>query len=106
MRKIHNKRKGTNDRAMTAMSWTRQVPAPVGSTPSTNPRLAGVSFLDWDFGTVQLNSNLATGCNRPGLGNFEVTIPVSDVFWDPPIAAGAPNLAKLQQVVLSRQSEL
>ncbi|PKK66664.1 hypothetical protein RhiirC2_852713 [Rhizophagus irregularis] len=80
---------------LAAMLWTRQVPAPVGSTPSTNPRLAG-----WDFGTVQFNSNLATGCNRPGLGNFAVTIPVSDVFWDPPIAA-APNLAKYTVTVPS-----
>ncbi|PKB99414.1 hypothetical protein RhiirA5_366430 [Rhizophagus irregularis] len=27
-----------------------------------------------------------------GYANYVVTIPASDVFWDPPIVAGDPNL--------------
>ncbi|RIA80858.1 hypothetical protein C1645_810284 [Glomus cerebriforme] len=79
--KIYDKRKGTNHRTMRAKLWTRQIPAPVRSRPST---LAGVSVLEWDFGTLRFNSNQPTGCTGAGLPNYTVTIPVSDVFWDPP----------------------
>ncbi|CAG8440548.1 4207_t:CDS:2, partial [Funneliformis caledonium] len=91
--KLHDKRTGSNHRSMTAKLWTRQTPAPAGSRPSTNPNLAGVSILEWDFGTLQFNSQRPTGCTAAGIANYAVTIPVSDVFWDPPIVAGAPNVA-------------
>ncbi|PKK61815.1 hypothetical protein RhiirC2_718158 [Rhizophagus irregularis] len=88
--KLYEKRKGSNDRTMWAKLWTRQLPPPAGSTPS--PNLAGVSILQWDFRTLQFNSNLATGCTGAGLPHYTVTIPVSDAFWDPPIVAGVPNI--------------
>ncbi|GBC29982.2 hypothetical protein GLOIN_2v1879067 [Rhizophagus irregularis DAOM 181602=DAOM 197198] len=43
-------------------------------------------YLKWDFGTLQLNSQLPTVCNTAG------RLFTSDVFWDPPIVAGDPNL--------------
>ncbi|RIA80072.1 hypothetical protein C1645_839359 [Glomus cerebriforme] len=67
--KIYDKRKGTNH-------------PPVRSRSST---LAGVSVLEF-------NSNQPTGCIGTGLPNYTVTILVSDVFWNPPILAGVPNL--------------
>lgn len=36
---------------------------------------------------------LPTVCNTAGNANYVVTIPASDVFWDPPIVAEDPNLA-------------
>ncbi|RIA80857.1 hypothetical protein C1645_837937 [Glomus cerebriforme] len=89
--KIYDRRRGSNNRSMKAKLWTRQLPPPAGSTPS--PNLAGVSFLEWDFGTLLFNSNQPGGCTGAGLPNYTVTIPVSDVFWDPPIVAGVPNVA-------------
>ncbi|CAB4492006.1 unnamed protein product [Rhizophagus irregularis] len=44
-------------------------------------------YLKRDFGTLQLNSQLPTVCNTAG------RLFTSDVFWDPPIVAGDPNLA-------------
>ncbi|CAG8644708.1 17810_t:CDS:2 [Funneliformis caledonium] len=82
--KIYDKLKGTNNRTMKAKLWTRQILAPAESTPST--------LASWDFGTLQFNSNQPTGCTGAGLPNYTVTIPVSDVFWDPPIVAGVLNL--------------
>ncbi|CAG8678218.1 9339_t:CDS:2 [Funneliformis caledonium] len=91
--KIYDKRKGSNHRSMKAKLWTRQLPAPAESTTSANPNLAGVSVLEWDFGTLLSNSNQPGDCTGPGLPNYTVSIPVSDVFWDPPIVAGVPNVA-------------
>ncbi|CAG8456801.1 10682_t:CDS:2 [Ambispora leptoticha] len=45
-------------------------------------------FRVWDFGTLQKGSQVATGCNAPNLPAYQVSIPVSDVFWNPPIIAG------------------
>ncbi|CAG8726273.1 17274_t:CDS:2, partial [Funneliformis caledonium] len=94
--KLHDKRR-TNDRSMTARLWTRQIPAPLGCIAPTNPALvaAGVSVLEWDFGTLQLNSNQATGCNAPNNHQYQVTIPVSEVFWDPPVAPVTPYVATI-----------
>ncbi|CAG8585966.1 4845_t:CDS:2 [Paraglomus brasilianum] len=88
--KIHEQRRGSRRRSMTAKLWTRQIPPPAGSTPSAN--LAGVSVFEWDFGTAQFNSKEPTGCTAPDIADYTVTIPVSDVFWDPPVNAGVPNL--------------
>ncbi|CAG8728567.1 18_t:CDS:2, partial [Dentiscutata heterogama] len=73
-----------------ARLWTRQTPAPPGSTPVTG--LAGVSVQEWNFGTLQFNSDNPTGCTGPNLPAYQVNIQVSDVFWDPPIVAGIPNV--------------
>ncbi|CAG8505064.1 701_t:CDS:2 [Acaulospora colombiana] len=106
-----------------AKLWTRQIPAPPGSTSSTNPALTGISVQEWDFGTLQFNSNQPTGCTTANNPAYQVNIPVSDVFWDPPIVAGVPNvtgytiavpptvtannfvidLYRIQQVVLKKQ---
>ncbi|CAG8474425.1 13099_t:CDS:2 [Cetraspora pellucida] len=85
--KIHNIRTVNKHvhRSMMARLWTRQTPAPPGSTPATG--IAG-----WDFGTLQFNSNNPTGCTGPNIPAYQVNIPVSDVFWDPPIVAGIPNV--------------
>ncbi|CAG8477450.1 12420_t:CDS:2 [Acaulospora colombiana] len=54
----------------------------------------GVSeFQEWDFGTLQKVSQVATGCNAPNLPAYQVSIPVSDVFWNPTIIAGVPIVA-------------
>ncbi|CAB5392316.1 unnamed protein product [Rhizophagus irregularis] len=51
------------------------------------PKLGRSLYLKRDFGTLQLNSQLPTVCNTAG------RLFTSDVFWDPPIVAGDPNLA-------------
>ncbi|CAJ0763256.1 15027_t:CDS:2 [Entrophospora sp. SA101] len=73
------------------MLWTRQIPAPPTVSRAV-PTLPGVFTQKWDFGTLQYNSNQATGCNGPGIPAYQVNIPISNVFWDPPIVAGAPNV--------------
>ncbi|CAG8614280.1 1417_t:CDS:2, partial [Diversispora eburnea] len=78
-------------RGMIAKLWSRRTLA--GSVLSTNPTLAGagVHIKTWDFGTVQFNTQTPTGCNRVNLPAYRVTIPISDVFWDPPIVHGNVN---------------
>nr|CAG8560788.1 9050_t:CDS:2 [Entrophospora candida] len=82
---------GQVHRSMIAMLWTRQIPAPPTVSRAV-PTLPGVFTQKWDFGTLQYNSNQATGCNGPGIPAYQVNIPISNVFWDPPIVAGAPNV--------------
>ncbi|KAF0428456.1 hypothetical protein F8M41_005862 [Gigaspora margarita] len=74
-----------------ARLWTR-VALP-GSVLSTDATLAtaGVHVTEWDFGTIQFNTHTPTGCTAPNLINFQVTIPITDVFWDPPIVGGVPT---------------
>ncbi|RHZ82899.1 hypothetical protein Glove_103g35 [Diversispora epigaea] len=71
-------------RSMIAKLWTRQ--AIEGSVLSTNTTLAGagVHIKTWNFGTL-------TGCTGVNLPSYQVTIPISNVFWDPPIAGGIIN---------------
>ncbi|CAG8690520.1 4385_t:CDS:2 [Funneliformis caledonium] len=85
---------GNVHRSMIAMLWTRRALA--GSVLSTNATLAGngVYVKQWDFGTLQYGTNTATGCNANNLNAYQVTIPVSDAFWDPPIVGGVPNVAE------------
>ena len=37
--------------------------------------------------------DLATACIGPGLPNYQITVPVWNVFWNPPIVRGVPNTA-------------
>ncbi|RIB20816.1 hypothetical protein C2G38_1156198 [Gigaspora rosea] len=87
--KIHIGR--TVHQAMIARLWTR-VALP-GSVLSTDATLAaaGVYVTEWDFGSIQINSNTPTGCTAPNLINFQITIPIADAFWDPPIVGGVPT---------------
>ncbi|CAG8704675.1 18939_t:CDS:2, partial [Acaulospora morrowiae] len=39
-------------------------------------------YLEWDFGTLQRNSNNPTACNAPGLPAFQINLRVAEVFWD------------------------
>ncbi|CAG8734992.1 9434_t:CDS:2 [Cetraspora pellucida] len=97
--KIHNIRTLNRrvHRSMTARLWTRKTPATPGSTPVAG--LAGIFVQEWDFGTLQFNSNNPTGCTGPNIPAYQVNIPVSDVFWNPPIVAGIPNVIGYTVVV-------
>ncbi|RUP49257.1 hypothetical protein BC936DRAFT_142937 [Jimgerdemannia flammicorona] len=79
--KIHGMRdaqnaQGQNHRSMTAKLWRQGAPPP--------------GYIEWDFGTVQRHSQTLTNCNAAGLPAFQVQIPTSEIFWDPPILAGVP----------------
>lgn len=49
---------------------------------------------EWDFGNVIKHSrdpiNEPAPCNAPNLPNFQINIPIGEVFWDPtfPIPPG------------------
>ncbi|GBC13585.2 hypothetical protein GLOIN_2v1475242 [Rhizophagus irregularis DAOM 181602=DAOM 197198] len=60
---------GDRNRAMKAILWRQGAPK-----------------QKWHFGTVNKDGT-ATGCNAPGIPNYIITIPVSDVFYDPAIPA-------------------
>ena len=45
----------------------------------------------WDFGNVRKNSDDPLGdvnnpalCNAPNDPRFQISVPISEVFWDPP----------------------
>ena len=79
---------------------------------------------EWDFGNVIKNSrnpiHEPAPCNAPNLPNFQINIPIGEVFWDPtfPIPPGyAPvippaitdhnftiDLYRIQQVALKFKS--
>ncbi|RHZ81670.1 hypothetical protein Glove_117g31 [Diversispora epigaea] len=82
---------GRAHRSMIAKLWTRRALA--GSVLSTDPTLAGVGVRvkTWDFGTLQYGTYTPTNCTRVNLPAYQVTIPVSDVFWNPPIVDGVVN---------------
>ncbi|CAG8445889.1 11819_t:CDS:2 [Acaulospora morrowiae] len=48
----------------------------------------GMAIQRWDFGNVKKYSrdpvNDPAGCNAPNLPAFQITIPISQVFWDLP----------------------
>ncbi|CAG8649035.1 6261_t:CDS:2 [Funneliformis mosseae] len=46
-----------------------------------------ISRSKWEFGTKQEGSDNPTGCVGPNLPAFLINIPISDVFYDPPIRA-------------------
>ena len=68
---------------------------------------------------MQKGSNQPTGCNAPGNPAYQINIPISDVFYDPPIPAigyvplvshpAIPDgnfiidLYEIQQIILKRQ---
>ncbi|CAI2189435.1 6661_t:CDS:2, partial [Funneliformis geosporum] len=43
----------------------------------------------WDFGNAKKYShdpvNDPTDCNAPNLATFQISIPICEVFWDPPL---------------------
>ncbi|CAG8488235.1 16472_t:CDS:2, partial [Acaulospora colombiana] len=120
--KLYGIRKGSHHRSMTAKLWTHQRPAPP-AVSSTEPTMPGIFVQEWDFGTLQYNSSQPTGCTGANIPAYQISIPVSDVFWDPPIVAGIPNttgynvtvpnavvgnnfiidLYRIQQIVLKKQ---
>ncbi|KAF0551478.1 hypothetical protein F8M41_023418 [Gigaspora margarita] len=81
----------------------------------------GAPTQKWHFGTVQKGNNNPTGCNAPSIPAYQINIPISDVFYDPPIPtigytpSGAPpppaiingsftiDLYEIQQEVLNSQ---
>ncbi|CAG8503034.1 17189_t:CDS:2 [Gigaspora rosea] len=67
-----NNPQGERDRAMKATLWRQ-----------------GVSKQKWKFGTVNKDGSPTgpTGCNGPNDPNYVITIPVSDVFYDPAVPA-------------------
>ncbi|RHZ78369.1 hypothetical protein Glove_165g7 [Diversispora epigaea] len=83
----------TVHRQMIARLWTRVVQG--GGELSSNATLAraGVYVKEWDFGTIQYNNNAPTptGCNALNLNAFQITIPIADAFYDPPIVGGVPT---------------
>lgn len=85
-----------------------------GSVPSTDPILeaAGVHFktvrrqdnviillsdFHWSatitFKIKQWNFGTDTDCNGENIPKYQVSIPISDVFWSPPVVDGAVNNA-------------
>ncbi|GBC05111.1 hypothetical protein RclHR1_06040002 [Rhizophagus clarus] len=45
----------------------------------------GMASQKWEFGTVQKRNNNPTGCVALGNPAYQVTIPISDLFYDPQI---------------------
>ncbi|CAJ0837095.1 17835_t:CDS:2 [Entrophospora sp. SA101] len=91
---------GQVHRSMIAMLWTRQIPAPPTVSRAV-PTLPGVFTQKWDFGTLQYNSNQATGCNGPGAPNvrgYNITVPGTVVGNNFVI-----DLYNIQQEVLASQ---
>ncbi|CAG8617474.1 3567_t:CDS:2, partial [Paraglomus brasilianum] len=78
-------------RSMTARLWTRVRPPPPAVSVAV-PGLLGVFSQTWDFGTLEYNSDQATACTAVNNPLYQVSTPVADVFWNPPLtAAGVPN---------------
>ncbi|CAG8538934.1 11288_t:CDS:2, partial [Acaulospora morrowiae] len=48
----------------------------------------GMVIQRWDFGNTKKHSrdpvNDPADCNAPNLPAFQITIPISEVFWNPP----------------------
>ncbi|CAG8609869.1 7709_t:CDS:2 [Paraglomus brasilianum] len=77
---------GRFNRSMIAKLWTRTALAvniPV-------PPVPGVFVQTWDFGTLLNGTDTSTTCTSAGLPAYQIIIPVSEVFWDPPIVRGVP----------------
>ncbi|CAJ0769625.1 10352_t:CDS:2, partial [Entrophospora sp. SA101] len=99
---------GQYHRSMTARLWQQ-----------------GTGYQEWQFGTLIRKKQTPTTCNAPNLPQYQVIIPISQVFWDPvlplppavediqlflnPLATEtAPvnfiiDLYRVQQLVLSEQ---
>ncbi|RHZ54348.1 hypothetical protein Glove_428g95 [Diversispora epigaea] len=113
--KLHRKRDRKNGlgqyhRSMTARLWQQGV----------------ARYREWQFGTLIRKKQTPTTCNAPNLPEYQVNIPIAQVFWDPvlplPPADGyipnVPNplaietapvnfiidLYQVQQLVLSQQN--
>ncbi|CAB5312013.1 unnamed protein product [Rhizophagus irregularis] len=48
----------------------------------------GMAVQRWDFGNIKKHSRDPItdppGCNAPNLAAYQITIPINEVFWDPP----------------------
>ncbi|RHZ65019.1 hypothetical protein Glove_319g151 [Diversispora epigaea] len=100
--KIYKKRVTRNatgqfDRCMIAILWSRP-PARLPRQVAV-PRQSGVFTEEWNFGTINYHDDRATTCIAPNLPNYQITIPVREVFWNPPIVGGVPNTARYAPVV-------
>ncbi|CAG8725641.1 6471_t:CDS:2 [Rhizophagus irregularis] len=81
--------RNNGNRSMLARLWTRMNPILAGFVALTDPTLPGVSVKFWDFGTLQYSGDNPTGCIRAGLPNYQTTILVLAVFWNPLIVVNA-----------------
>ncbi|CAJ0927264.1 17033_t:CDS:2 [Entrophospora sp. SA101] len=43
----------------------------------------GTGYQEWQFGTLIRKKQTPTTCNAPNLPQYQVIIPISQVFWDP-----------------------
>ncbi|CAB4424922.1 unnamed protein product [Rhizophagus irregularis] len=109
---------GQLHRCMIARLWTRQA-APIPERHIAVAGLPGVYYEEWNFGTHDYYTGALTACIGPGLINYQVNIPVQEVFWNPSIIGGSPyviavpgvvtapnfiiDLYQIQQVVLQNQ---
>ncbi|RHZ69493.1 hypothetical protein Glove_283g92 [Diversispora epigaea] len=82
--------KGQFNRCMIAMLWSRQAISPMQIAVVGQP---GLFMEEWNFGTIDYYNGLATTCTRRGLLDYQIRIPVQDVFWNPPIVGGVPYTA-------------
>ncbi|CAB4489315.1 unnamed protein product [Rhizophagus irregularis] len=81
--------RNNGNRSMLARLWTCMNPILAGFVALTDPTLPGVSVKFWDFGTLQYSGDNPTGCIRAGLPNYQTTILVLAVFWNPLIVVNA-----------------
>ncbi|EXX51134.1 hypothetical protein GLOIN_2v1873541 [Rhizophagus irregularis DAOM 181602=DAOM 197198] len=98
--KIYEKRKGSINQTLTARLYSRVAAPPTGPAATAVTTLSGVFYQEWDFGTVQFGNNLPTGCNALNIIAYQVTIPVSEIFWDPPIGVSIGGYVEQSQAQL------
>ncbi|CAB4406474.1 unnamed protein product [Rhizophagus irregularis] len=69
----------------------------------------GMLVQRWDFGNIKKHSrdpvNDPPGCNAPNLAAYQITIPISEVFWDPPFNE-SPYKLKHPEMGLSWRKDL
>ncbi|CAB5385690.1 unnamed protein product [Rhizophagus irregularis] len=83
---------GQLHRCMIARLWTRQA-APIPERHIAVAGLPGVYYEEWNFGTHDYYTGALTACIGSGLINYQVNIPVQEVFWNPSIIGGSPSIA-------------
>ncbi|EXX53010.1 uncharacterized protein OCT59_023186 [Rhizophagus irregularis] len=96
--------RNNGNRSMLARLWTRMNPILAGFVALTDPTLPGVSVKFWDFGTLQYSGDNPTGCIRAGLPNYQTTILVLAVFWNPLIVVNAGLKLQIPLVYSSTSS--
>ncbi|CAG8571034.1 5398_t:CDS:2, partial [Racocetra fulgida] len=82
-----------------ARLWARR--ALLDGALSLNATLTGnrIYVNEWECGTIHHNTHEPTSCNALNNNEFQVTIPVRDAFWDPPILGGVPNVENYTEVI-------